>query len=90
MRSFIQVNTSCQVLRCDDIPVPENGYFLDCDNEYKSQCTAACNTGYDLQGTATVVCAINEKWISNNGTEPVPAFCQGKQRLSLCMYSIQF
>lgn len=63
---------------CDDGPAPENGYFLDCDRQYESSCTAACNTGYDLQGTATVVCAINERWTSTDGSEPVEAFCQGE------------
>ena len=68
---------------CEELQPPSNGYFLDCDNKYRSSCTVMCNIGYDLSGTSTLYCAKDETWTAFNGSESTEAYCQGKN-VTIC------
>lgn len=49
------------VRHCETLTAPENGNILgDCYNTYGSSCEFVCSEGYELSGSATRTCSINE------------------------------
>ncbi|KAL9960408.1 hypothetical protein ACROYT_G033860 [Oculina patagonica] len=56
----------CQVVTCPTLLIPKNGVKADCTSmvfePYGTQCTFACNGGYNLIGPSTRRCLENGTW----------------------------
>lgn len=62
------------VKRCNKPKPPSNGYIqIPCLTTYKGECSFGCNSGYFLNGSKTVSCSAESRWV------PIPGRCDGKE-----------
>uniref|UniRef100_A0A667ZKN9 Sushi, von Willebrand factor type A, EGF and pentraxin domain-containing protein 1 n=1 Tax=Myripristis murdjan TaxID=586833 RepID=A0A667ZKN9_9TELE len=69
---YKSVGMTCQVVYCQELSPPENGFFIQnvCNNRYDAACGVRCQAGFDLQGTGIRLCQADGTW---SGT---PASCR--------------
>ena len=68
--------TSCEILHCDELNVPENGLIiLPCDTQYGAICNVQCFEGYYTNSSNAVqVCQLNNDSTLNWSDPPI---CNG-------------
>ncbi|XP_039255604.2 P-selectin-like [Styela clava] len=68
---------SCRPVKCSDPAFDTTHGTQACPggNDYQSTCTSSCESGYELNGDASVMCQQNEQWSGTLPTECTPVSC---------------
>ena len=62
------------VKHCSRPKPPTNGFVeIPCSTTYNGKCSFGCSPGYFLNGSRTVLCSEDSKWV------PIPGQCDGKE-----------
>ena len=65
-------NTSCDILLCEELQSPSNGFLvLPCNREFQSVCNVTCEDGYYTEGPYTQGCEVSDNGIVNWSVAPV-------------------
>ena len=67
---------------CGPLTAPADGTVDYSASIYQSVATFTCNTGYTLQGSATLICQSNGNWDNADPT------CQINGKVQLCIFNI--
>ena len=58
----MHTHLSKSVVQCDPLVNPDNGQVSVSSNDFGSDASYSCDTGYNLVGTSAVTCQADQQW----------------------------